>query len=145
VVYILENLFPIFLAALGSFVFGAVYFGVLAKPWMSAAGITRGGAKAKGRAGSAAPMIWGFLAEFWIASILAGALILSPPEAGPWAMAIGTAFILWIGFVFPSMLVNHRYEGRPWRLTLINGAHWLGVLVVQAVVLQSVGVEGPGT
>ena len=43
--------------------------------------------------------------EFWLASILAGALILAPPKGSEWTMAIGSAFVIWIGFVLPVLAV----------------------------------------
>jgi hypothetical protein len=39
------------------------------------------------------------LAEFWLASILAGALILAPSQAGVWVRALGSAVVILIGFV----------------------------------------------
>jgi hypothetical protein len=136
VIYIIENLLPIFVAACGGLLAGTVY--------LNAAGrVSSMTDSAKVR--SIGALLVAFVAEFWIASILAGALILAPEEAGEWAMAIGTAFILWVGFIAPAMVVNHRYEGRGWGQTGIKTGHWLLVLVVQAVLLQSLGVEGPGT
>ena len=138
-IYILQNAVPILLATVASFAFGAAWYMALSKPWMRASGVTETQAKA----GGPWPFVIAFAAEAWMASILAGALILAPVEAGVWTVALGTAFILWIGFVFPVLVVNHRYQGAPWSLTLIDGGHWLGVLWVQALVLRAVGVEAP--
>lgn len=83
------------------------------------------------------------IAEFWFASILAGALILAPPEAGRWTMALGTAVVVWIGFVAPVLLVTHRYRGLSSRAALSDSGHWLGVMIIQAVVLQWIGLQPP--
>ncbi|MEO1656421.1 MAG: DUF1761 domain-containing protein [Pseudomonadota bacterium] len=138
-IYIVINVLPILAATAAAFVFGAVYYGVLGQPWMAAAGLTDQDVKNP----SPWPFVIAFIAEFWVASIMAGALILAPPEAGAWTMAFGTAFILWIGFVLPVMLVNHRYEGRSLALTAINSGHWLGVFLVQVSVLQAIGLQPP--
>ncbi|MEO1042999.1 MAG: DUF1761 domain-containing protein [Pseudomonadota bacterium] len=142
-IYIVINILPILVATAASFVFGAIFYGVLGRPWMAAAGITEDDIKGPSGKPSPWPFVISFFAELWIACIVAGALILAPEEAGAWTMAFGTAFILWVGFVFPVMLVNHRYEGRPFLLTAINSGHWLGVLMVQVSLLQAIGLQPP--
>jgi hypothetical protein len=139
--YIAINIVPILAATIIAFVFGAAWYRLLSGPWMKAAGLTKEKIAASGRPGAA--YIVAFLAEFWIAAVLAGALILAPPEAAPWTMAIGTALILWSSFVMPTMIVSHRYQKQPWRLTLLDGGHWLGVFLLQAAVLQGLGLEAP--
>ena len=37
------------------------------------------------------------------------------------------------------MLVNHRFQGQGWKLTLIDAGHWLGVLLVMGAVLGLFG------
>ncbi|QFT77098.1 hypothetical protein [Erythrobacter sp. THAF29] len=83
------------------------------------------------------------IAEFWLASILAGALILAPPEAGVWAMALGSAFVIWIGFVLPVLAVTfHVY--RMARSSMISAAaHWLVVMLAQAGIMQAIGLVAP--
>lgn len=139
-IYIIQNILPILAATIAAFAFGAGYYMTLGKPWMAAAGLTEEKVKSSP---SSMPFIIAFIAEFWMAAILAGALILAPAEAGKWTMAIGTALIIWIGFVIPTMTVNHRYQMLPWRLTLIDGGHWLGVMMVQVIVLSLIGLTPP--
>ncbi|MEM1379500.1 MAG: DUF1761 domain-containing protein [Pseudomonadota bacterium] len=142
-IYIIQNIVAILAGTVAGFSFGALWYSVLGKPWMAAAGLTE--EMIKGPSGKASPMpfIIAFGAEFWMASILAGALILAPVDAGVWAITIITPIILWIGFVMPAMLVNNRYEMRPLSLFAINAGHWLGVLVIQAVAIRLVGVSPP--
>ena len=84
-----------------------------------------------------------FALEFWLASILIGALILAPVEAGLWTVGLGSAAIIWVGFVFPATVVNTRLALRPWRLALIDGFHWLGVMLVMASVMILIGTTAP--
>ena len=37
--------------------------------------------------------------------------------------------------VMTTQIVNHRFQGLSWNLTLIDGGHWLGVLLVQGIVI----------
>ena len=85
------------------------------------------------------------VAEGWLCSILAGALILAPPQAaGPWTMALASAVVIWIGFVVPTLLVTNGFDRLPARTGLANAAHWLAVMLTQAAVLQAIGLVRPG-
>ena len=84
------------------------------------------------------------LAEFWLAAILAGALILAPKDqAGPWVMAIGSGVVIWAGFVLPTMLVSQLYRGAPAGHVLRDLGYWLVLMVLQAALLQSLGLVAP--
>ena len=87
--------------------------------------------------------ITAFIAEFWLAAILAGALILAPPQADPWVMAIASAVVIWIGFVVPILAVTHVFRGLPASAIVLDGSHWLVVMVVQAAVLHGFGLVHP--
>ena len=51
-----------------------------------------------------------------------------------------SATFVWFGFVLTSLTVNHRFQGATTSLTLIDGGHWLGVLLVQGLVIGLLGV-----
>lgn len=138
--YIALNIWPILAGTAAGFGFGALWYGLLGGPWMRAAGLS---SETVARANVTWTAVIAFLAEFWIACILAGALILAPPEAGPWTMAIGSAVVIWVGFVLPTVVVNQRYAMRPFAQTAIDAGHWLGVFVVQVVVMQAWGLVPP--
>ncbi|MNL57376.1 hypothetical protein D3C87_1809320 [compost metagenome] len=53
--------------------------------------------------------------------------------------AIQVAVLMWVGFVITTLIMNHRYEGMKWSLTIIDGLHILGVLVIQGVVIGIFG------
>ena len=84
-----------------------------------------------------------FIAEFWFAAILAGALILAPAKADPWVMAIGTAVVIWLGFVAPALVVTLRARGVAAVAVARDVGHWLAVMVVEAAVLHAVGLTAP--
>lgn len=83
------------------------------------------------------------VAGFWLAAILAGALILAPKQADPWVMAIGSGVVIWAGFVVPSLALTLRYRAHRWGVVAADLAHWLLVMVVQAIVLHSLGLTPP--
>ena len=83
------------------------------------------------------------LAEFWMGCILAGALILAPPEAPVWVMALGTPFIIWIGFVVPVIAIWTAAGPGPMRAGLGWAAHWLIAMMAMAAILQAIGLTAP--
>ena len=125
-IYIAQNILPIFLAALIGLVIGAVWL-KLPRRNLPSPGV----------------LLVVFLCEFWLAAILAGALILAPPRAGEWAMALGSAFIIWIGFILPAFAATLRAVGVAWGRVGSVVAHWLVVMLAQAALMQAIGLSGP--
>jgi hypothetical protein len=95
---------------------------------------------ARGWAGS---LVVAFVAEAWLCTILAGALILAPPKGGVWTMTIGSAVVIWLGFVVPSLAASYRMRALPVRTALVDCGYWLVVMLVQAVVLRLIGLVPP--
>lgn len=127
-IYILLNLLPILAAtALGVAIDAAHHFLV-------------GGTA---RTPSFGLMLIAVLAQFWLASILAGALILAPPKADPWVMALGSAVVIWAGFVLPVLAVTLSYRGLDARTVALDCGHWLIVMVAQAVLMKTWGLVPP--
>jgi hypothetical protein len=83
------------------------------------------------------------IAEFWLAAILAGALILVPGDGQPWKSALTTTLVIWIGFVVPVLLITMRFRNLPGPMAAADSLHWLVVMVVQASVLMLVGLQSP--
>jgi hypothetical protein len=54
--------------------------------------------------------------------------------------AIVSALFLWLGFVVTTMAVNNAFGQRKASLTIIDGIHWLGVLVIQGAIIGAMGV-----
>jgi hypothetical protein len=138
VIYIVHNAWPILLAASAALLFGGAWYSVFGTPWTRNARLEPDRARPPSLV-----FLLAFVCEAWIAAILAGALILAPVEAGGWTVALGTAFILWVGFVLPVIVVDHRTQRLPWTLTGIDAGHWLGAFAIIAAVLQAVGVAAP--
>jgi hypothetical protein len=139
------NYLAVLLAALASFAFGAVWYGALSKPWQAARGsLPSGSERATPRLGPVpVAYIVAFLAELIMAWMLAGLLLHLAQgglPAGPRSGLITAAF-LWLGFVATTLLVNHAFQGAKTVLTLIDGGHWLGVMLIQGALLGSWGLH----
>ncbi len=129
------------LAAFVGFMFGGIWYSLLAKPWMAAAGLTKERIDA---AGGQTPfmLVLTFLAQLIMAWMLAG-IILHMQRAGIKATAVNgmiSGAFVWFGFIVTVLAVSHRYQMRPWSLTIIDGAHWLIVLLLQGAILGRFGM-----
>lgn len=83
------------------------------------------------------------LGEFWLAAILAGALILAPDKASPWVMATGSAIVIWAGFVLPLLAITQGYRRATLRVMIGDNAHWLAVMLAQAILMKAIGLVPP--
>lgn len=135
------NAWALPLAAAASFIFGGIWYGALSQKWMDAAGITKEKIAASGKP-VAVPFIITFIAQLLMAWMLAG-LILHMAKAGlPAGLRNGmiTAGFIWVGFVMTTLVVNHQYQMQRASLTVIDGLHWLGVLLIQGAILGMWGL-----
>lgn len=121
-------------ATAASFAFGAVWYMSLAKPWMAALGRTEAELKAQA---SPLPYLVALAGQFVMAFILMQLLVRL--EALGVGAALKAAFFLWLGFVLTTLATNHAFQQSRRALTLIDGGHWLGVLLLQALVIALVG------
>jgi len=124
------NWLAVVIAAVVVWLFGAVWYTVLSKPWMRAARIDLSTSKK-----SILPFIISFIAELIMALVFA--LVVGAITGGEPTLVAGLVFgfVLWLGFVATTMTANHRYENFGWDLTLIDGGHWLGVLLLIGAVI----------
>jgi hypothetical protein len=124
------NYLAVIVAAAAAWAWGAAWYGILGRRWMQAARIdptavtTRPG-----------PSILSFVADLVIAFVLAGAI--GHLGIGQVTLRNGviSGLIIWAGFVATVLTVNHRYQGFGWDLTLIDGGHWLGVMLIAGAII----------
>jgi len=131
VIYIVQNLAPILAATLAGLMVGAAHH------------LLSGRAAQAPAATRPSLLLTALVAEFWLACILAGALILAPPEAPRWIMAMATPVVIWVGFVAPALVVTHAYRRISLRLAAFDAGHWLLVMLAQALVMTLIGLTPP--
>ena len=112
------NYIAVVVAAIASFAFGSIYYMVLGRHWRAAIGKTEEQMKADGMKPSV------FLGTDQV-TVVNGLI---------------SAGFVWVGFVATTLAVNHGFQGARKSLTLIDGGHWLGVLLVQGLVIGLFGV-----
>lgn len=132
----LSSYLGVLVAAIAGFAFGAAWYTALSRQWMAARGLSE--AEVRARTGpSPLPFIISFIALLIMGWMLSG--ILLHLARGGTAMSarsgLVSGFFLWLGFVITTMAVNHAFQGERRTLTLIDGGHWLGVLLIQGAIL----------
>lgn len=127
------NYIAILVAAVAAYLAGAIYYGWLGKTWMKAARIDPAEAKM-----SLPLMVTGFLCELVMAWVMAGVI----GHFGEVDIKTGliSGFLLWLGFIATTQMVNHRYQGFGWNLTLIDSAHWLIIALLMGGIIGAFGV-----
>jgi len=126
----------VLVAAIAGFLVGMAWYGVLGGRWMAALGKSKDELLPDDKP-PYTTMATSFVCELIMAWMLAGVI----GHIGTVTVSSGiiTAFFVWLGFVATTQLVNHRYGRFPLSLTLIDGGHWLAVLVAMGVVIGLFG------
>lgn len=127
-------LLAILAAMIATFVFGAVYYGLLGKQWMAARDVTEAP-----KSVPVGPMAVSVVGGFVMAAILALVLRHMAGEGATILDGMATGGLMWLGFVATTLVTNHAYQGAKRALTLIDGAHWLGVCLIQGAILAALG------
>jgi hypothetical protein len=130
----------VLLAAVAGFAFGALWYMALGRSWMAATGKTKEQLMGPDGKPRPLPFVIAGVALIVMAWVLAGMIgHLGPGQVTVWNGLV-SGFFAWIGFVATTLTVNHAYQGANRSLTLIDGGHWLGVLLLQGAVIGLVGV-----
>ena len=127
------NYLAVLIAAAASFASGAVWYRALGTQWMAAAGITP-------EQIDQSPKIYvvAGVCQLIMAFLMAG--VLGHLGRADLLGGLITAGFLWLGFVVTSMTVNHRFQGKGWNLTLIDGGYWLVAMAIQGAIIGVMGV-----
>jgi Protein of unknown function (DUF1761) len=130
------NYIAVIIATLAGFGLGAVWYMVLGRVWMRALG--KKPDTPQSGAAKSMPFIISIVALFIMAWMLAGLM----GHLGDVTVRGGviSGFFAWVGFVITTMGVNHAFSGAKPMLTLIDGGHWLAVLLVMGAVIGAFGV-----
>jgi hypothetical protein len=135
------NYLAVSIAAVAAWLFGAIWYTALSKAWVAALGKTMDQLKAEGetrsRGAKLFPFILSFVAEFIMATMLYGIMT----HTGLFGLRAGmiSGVLIWTGFVITTMAVNNAYPMRKPMLTVIDGANWLGVLLIMGAIIGVVG------
>jgi len=132
------NYLAVLVAAVAAWLAGAAWYTALAKPWMAALGKTPQEMEdCKKQPMAFLPFIYAFVAAVIMAWVLAGLL----GHLGRVTIRGGvvSGLFCWLGFVFPTMLVNNSFGMRKPMLLVIDGGYWLLVLALMGAIIGAIG------
>jgi hypothetical protein len=112
----------------------------LSKLWREAVGMTpEKMAAAKNNPYAWVPFVLVFVGHLVMAWTLAGIL----GHFGTVTVKDGmiTGALCWFGFVLTATLANNAFAGRSYRLTAIDGGHYLLVLLIIGAIIGAMGVK----
>jgi hypothetical protein len=131
------NYLAVFAAAAASMVIGFLWYGpLLGKPWVKEMGFSKEKMeKAKKESGKSYPLM--FLGSLVMSYVLAHALVFASTFLGVEGAPAGlqTGFWNWLGFVAPVTLGSVLWEGKSYRLWMINNGYYLITLLAMGTVL----------
>jgi hypothetical protein len=139
------NYLAVLVAAIVGWVVGAAWYMGLTRYWVDAHGKTMEQVKAEGEARKGTPAAWlpfvlALVAEIIMAWVLAGLMgHLGAGQVTVWNGIVSAAFV-WLGFVATTIAVNNMFSFRRVKLSVIDGGHWLAVLIVMGIVIGAFGV-----
>lgn len=111
----------VIIAAVVTFAFGAVWYGVFSAPWKHDSRVTLGEDGNPINAKSPVPYVICFVALILVAGFLRLVLqnvgVASLGNALQWGLGVG------LFFISPWIALNNGYATRPFRLTLIDGGY----------------------
>lgn len=110
----------IIVAAIASFAFGAVWYMILSKPWVEAAGIK---VDQNGRpvSQSATPFILAGIAMILVSGMMRHVFGMAGIDTIDKGLMAGLGIGLF--FISPWIMINNAYGDRPFKLTLIDGGY----------------------
>lgn len=129
------NWLAVILATLSSMVVGSVWYTpkVFGTLWMRLAKV-----KPSGNAKDAIrPIAITLVVSFFTAYVIAHVAFLSHNFFGNSFLqdALTTGFWLWLGLTAARFITHDQFEGRPWKLTVLNVAHEFVTIMFMALII----------
>src|ERR1700693_795990 len=134
------NYWAVLMAAVAAWMLGALWYSLLAKPWMAAAGVANAGMEENiGSPRAFLPFVIAFLAALVMAWVLAGIM----GHLGQLTIKNGgfSGAFCWLGFTFPAMTANYTFGRRRPLLLLIDGGDWVGARGGVGAIIGGLGIR----
>jgi hypothetical protein len=134
------NYWAVLMAAVAAWMLGALWYSILAKPWMAATGVIN--ARIEDSLGSPRgylTYIIAFAADLVMAWVLAGII----GHLGQFTVKNGviSGAFCWLGFTITALVVNYTFGQRKPALILIDGGYWLLALVAMGAIIGGLGIR----
>lgn len=111
----------VIIATAAAFISGAIYYMILSKPWIAAAGVATGPDGKPVNSSKPTPYVVAFVAILLVSGMMRHSFALSGIETP------GEGFVTGLGvglfFITPWIFLNVGYSDRPWKLAVIDGGY----------------------
>lgn len=135
------NYMAVVVAAIASMVVGSLWYGPLfGKQWIALSGMSPeavAAGKAKGMKGMWKSYVFMFVGSLVMAYVLSHALVFSSAYLNAAGVSAGlmTGFWNWLGFIVPVKLGSVLWEGKSWKLFVLDTAYYLVTLCIMGAML----------
>ena len=132
------NYLAVLAAAIASMVLGYLWYGPLfGKIWIAASGMTPDKIEAAKAKGMTTSYILMFVGSLVMAYILSHALVFAMSYLGTSGVSAGftAGFWNWLGFIAPVTLGSVLWEGKSWKLWILNNSYYLVSLLAMGMIL----------
>lgn len=127
-------LLAVLVAGIAGFMFGGVWYTILAKPWMEASGVALDDKGQPANRADPIPYITSIVGAILVAGMMRHVFSLSGIDTFGGGLVAGFGIGLFL--VTPWIATFNGFGGQPFRLTLINGGYaTFGCTVIAAVLM----------
>ena len=124
------NWLAVIVSAIANMIIGAIWYGVLAEPWLEGIGKTREWANENQRPTDyIIALVNSILMAFFLANVMAWAGV------SGFGGGLLMGLFMWLGFTGFSFAANHAFEGRSMKLWAVNAGIYLVGLMVMGIIL----------
>ena len=113
--------FAVIAAGVAAFIFGAIWYMVLAKPWMAASGVEVDESGQPANRANPVPYITSIVGAIIVAGMMRHVFVLSGIDTVGEGLVSGLGIGLFMSV--PWLATNYGFAGRPFRLTIIDGGY----------------------
>lgn len=132
---VLINYWAVLVSGVLGMIIGGLWYSpaVFGKMWMTLSGLTPEKMEECKKKGMTKQYVLQLIAVLVMTSVLA--CIVRNAGAITLSSGLYVGFYTWLGFIAPVTLGSILWEGKPWKLWLINNAHYLIVLLISGAIL----------
>lgn len=129
------NYLAVLVAAIASMVIGALWFSpvLFGNLWMKLSNISKADIEKAKQKGMAKSYFWAFISTLVMAYVLANLINFTGSDT--FAEGIRLGFWLWLGFIATVSLGRVLWEGKSFKLWILDNAHNLIAIIVMSAIL----------
>ena len=133
------NYLAVLAAGVSNMILGYLWYGPLfGKQWIAWSGLSQQSLDAAKTKGMAKSYILMFVGALVMAYVLSHVIVFGSAYTQTTGISAGisSAVWSWLGFIAPVTLGSVLWDGKPWKLWILNNGYNLAALVVMGIILS---------